>query len=353
MSATALDASGAADDAVLRAVVWPSRFLTLALAIVFALGAEIPGWLQYLPLAASLILFGLPHGAVDHLVVSRLARRWSMAAIVVGYLALAGAYLAVWLVAPVLAFVLFIALTWYHWGQGDLATLVSVTPAGYLRTRVQRGLALMVRGGLPMLVPLLAAPDTYREVADASVGLFRADGASAISWAFDGPARLAAGVAFTILVVVSVAVAWPGPDPALRRQWATYTAETVLLAAYFVVVPPVLAIGIYFCCWHSTRHIARIIETSQEPGTDSGRRRPGPALRWFAREASLPTAGALILLAILAIAVPRPPGGPLAFTGLYLVGLALLTFPHTLVVSWMDLRQGVWRRWTDGRPGPT
>lgn len=353
MRATTVDPSRAVDNAVLRTVVWPSRFLTLALTTLFALGAAIPDWLQYLPLGASLILFGLPHGAVDHLVVSRLSRRWSIGEVVVGYLALAGAYLVLWLVAPVVAFVLFIAMTWYHWGQGDLATLLSVTPTGSLRTNVERGLTLIVRGGLPMLVPLLAAPEIYRDVADASIGVFRAEGASSISWVFDGPVRLAAGAAFAVLVVGSVMVTWPRPDPVHRRQWVVYVTETMLLAAYFLVVPPLLAIGIYFCCWHSTRHIARIIQMNQNPGGASHPLTPGSALLRFAREASLPTAGALMLLAVLATAVPRPPGGALEFIGLYLVGLALLTFPHTLVVTWMDWRQGIWRPSTDGQPGPT
>jgi hypothetical protein len=40
--------------------------------------------------------------------------------------------------------------------------------------------------------------------------------------------------------------------------------------------------------------------------------------------------------------VPRPPGDPTGLLALYLVGIAALTLPHVVVVTWMDRRQGVW-----------
>ena len=50
--------------------------------------------------------------------------------------------------------------------------MLAITRARYLRTRAQRVLTLLVRGGLPMLVPLLAFPEVYRSTALDLVGLF-------------------------------------------------------------------------------------------------------------------------------------------------------------------------------------
>ncbi|WP_189319090.1 hypothetical protein [Halolamina pelagica] len=54
----------------------PIRLLFACLIVVAALGGAVglslPTWARYLPLALSVVLFGLPHGAVDHLVPSRL-----------------------------------------------------------------------------------------------------------------------------------------------------------------------------------------------------------------------------------------------------------------------------------------
>ena len=335
---------------LLRLVIRPSRVVLVAVMVVVALlaliGLSLPLWIQAIPLIASLLLFGLPHGAVDHLVVGWLAgwpMTWrSIGPIVAVYLLLAGSYLALWAAMPVLAFGLFVALTWYHWGQGDLQTLLAVDGPGVLRTNLQRGLTLVVRGGLPMLVPLLVAPGIYRDVMDASTELF-GPGSSGGDWVFDDRTRLVAGFAFAAIVVVTLVVTRPDAEPAHRRAWRMSVADTALLAITFAVVPPVLAIGIYFCCWHATRHIARVILLESPYLTITRSRWVVQALGRFAREAALPTVGALVLLAGLYLVAPAASDGPLGLTGLYLVGLAILTLPHTLVVTWQDVRQGVWR----------
>ena len=227
-------------QALQRLVIRPSRVVLVAVVVVVALlalaGLSIPIWLQAIPLAASLLIFGLPHGAVDHLVVSRLTG-WSIGwrsigPIVAVYLLLAGNYLALWAAIPALAFGLFIAFTWYHWGQGDLQTLLAVDGPGFLSTNRQRGLTLVVRGGLPMLVPLLVAPGIYRDVMAASIDVFRPGGSGGADWVFDDRTRLFAGVAFAAIVVVTLIVTRPDAGPAHRRAWRMSVADTVLLAIW-------------------------------------------------------------------------------------------------------------------------
>ena len=113
MRAKTSDRSLGAQDpcpTVRAAVVWPSRAVVLLSTVAFAAGLAVPGWVQYLPFAASLVLFGLPHGAADHLVPARLAGRAadrrSVLGVVLLYLALSGLCLALWFDAPAAAFVL-------------------------------------------------------------------------------------------------------------------------------------------------------------------------------------------------------------------------------------------------------
>ncbi len=337
MRAKASDRSPGAQDArptVRAAVVWPSRAVVLLLAVAFAAGLTVPGWVQYLPFAASLVLFGLPHGAVDHLVPARLAGRaadWrSVLGVVLLYLALSGLCLALWFAAPAAAFVLFIGVTVFHWGAGELHALVFFGSDDLGRMgRASDVLLLVLRGALPMLVPLLFFPGAYRGVASAAAGLFGAD-AAVLSGAFSPGFRLAVGAALAGVAVLFLLRA-AGDLDGERRALVPVALETLLLFAFFAVVPPVLAVGLYFAFWHAPRHIARLVLLD-----------PVPAPSRFARDAAPLTGLALVLLAALYLAVSGREGNAGSLLAVYLVLISALTLPHAVVVSYMDARQGLW-----------
>jgi Brp/Blh family beta-carotene 15,15'-monooxygenase len=346
VSAEPSDLKRDATPAVRVAVVWPSRLLVLLLTISFAAGLRLPEWAQYTPFAASLVLFGLPHGAADHLVPSRLAGRpanaGSVLVVVLLYLVLSGLCLALWFVSPAAAFVLFICVTAFHWGAGDLHALLffgADGPGGL--GRAGRACLLLLRGSLPMLVPLLFFPDAYERVAADAAGLFGPSPVS--SWPFGTAFRL---TILTVLLVAAVVVfACAVRDRAGRRGvLVPFALESLLLFAFFAVVPPVLAVGLYFALWHAPRHIARLVLL--EPGgyADLASGRPGRALARFARDAAPLTVLALALLVALYFAVPRTARDPGSLLALYLVLVSALTLPHASLVAYMDLRQGVWKK---------
>ena len=65
----------------------------------------------------------------------------------------------------------------------------------------------------------------------------------------------------------------------------------------------------------------------------------------FARDAAPLTLAAVVSLAGLYLVVPGAGASPPALLALYLVLISALTLPHVVVVfSWMDARQGLWRR---------
>jgi Brp/Blh family beta-carotene 15,15'-monooxygenase len=324
----------------------PTWVVHALLVLAFALGLSVPLVVQYLPLAASVLLLGLPHGAVDHLAVARARGERptyrSVAAIGVLYAVLGGLYLGLWFLAPVPAFVLFIAITWTHWGQGDVHALLALEGVTHLRTTGQRLLTAAVRGGLPMLVPLLLGVDQYREVATLLVGRFGVS-ADALSPLFRVETRLLLGVGFALFTLAVLAVGLRRAPGGLEdRGWRRDASETLLLWAFFLAVPPVLAIGVYFCLWHSVRHIARLVSLDPEGRTALRDGDVAGALAGFAREATPLTLVSLAFLVGFYLLVPVRPDSLPETMGLYLVLIAVLTLPHVVVVALMDREEGVW-----------
>lgn len=327
-----------------RIAIFPGWISCLLLIAIYALGFDLPRSAQYVPFALSLPLFGLPHGAIDHLVPGRLSGRGASARSVLGvvvlYAVLASSYLALWFASPGAAFALFIALTWFHWGQGDLFSLRFLVGAKHLRTPLSRAVTVIVRGGLPMLVPLLAFPEVYREVARSMVGIFASGGPDEFAWIWRTDFRIIAGSLFAALALFALA---PGlMRPGDRLSSGIDAAETLLLALYFALVPPVLAIGVYFCLWHSLRHIARLMLLDGKSARTLERGRSAPAFAAFFKDAAPLTVLALAGLLGLYFAVPGVVADSGAILALYLVLISTLTLPHVAVVCFMDLRQRVW-----------
>lgn len=259
------------------------------------------------------------------------------------YLALAGLYTILWFTAPAIAFLFFIVMTWFHWGQGDVYTLVTAIEDTHLRTTWQRGLTLLVRGGLPMLLPLLAFPEVYREVAHLLIQIFGPVEAASLTWAFTPHFRWITGGGFLFITLFNLSSGYYLARTAPQRAaWQMDCFETVVLAFYFSIVPPILAIGLYFCLWHSVRHIIRLILIAPNAEKSLPEISWRQAFRSFIREAASLTVAALLLLTTLYFIVPQTPTDLPGLVALYLVLISALTFPHTLTVCWMDWRQGVW-----------
>ncbi|MFB6205164.1 MAG: Brp/Blh family beta-carotene 15,15'-dioxygenase [Haloglomus sp.] len=346
MAVRGLAVGGRIRETLVAGALVPAWVAHALLVVPFLAGLSVPLWLQYAPLAASVLVLGLPHGAVDHLAVPRVRDRpvttRALAGVGALYGTLGGAYLALWFLAPVPAFLLFIAITWAHWGQGDVYALLALADADHLRTRTQRVATAAVRGGLPMLVPLLSSPAQYRRVARALTGRFGVSAADLMPL-FQVETRIALGGAFAALTLATLGIGLARAEHGVRDAgWRIDAGETVLLWVFFLAVPPILAVGIYFCLWHSTRHIARLVLLDPDAVVGLRGGSLGPALRGFARDAAPLTAVSMLLLGGIYYLVPVRPANLAETVGLYLVLIAVLTLPHVVVVALMDRRQGVW-----------
>ena len=313
----------------------------LALLAWFALAPASAERAAFVPLLVGMVVLGLPHGALDHLVPVRMGVGWgrrpaAMALYLAGYAGLAAAYLALWTVAPVAAFIGFLVATVVHWGQGDVDFLERFLA----RRRAGVGghaAAVVVRGALPIAVPVLAQPDV-------AAGLL-ATAAAATGGAIGSGIDLAAPVVrwgLGLVLAVSLSAYLLG----LRQAWTSWVGRTIdvgevaLLATLFALVPAYLAIGTYFIAWHALRHLARLLLLRDDDARTIERGDLlGPGAR-LARDLVPITLLALGLLAALtAWSGPRIDGVE-GFVALYLVWISALTMPHLTLVAWMDVVQG-------------
>lgn len=331
-------------DHVLAPVTAVLAVMALVCAVLRLSGTPVPMAVQLVPFAVSVLVFGLPHGALDHLVPARLrpgtSTARSVVVVVALYLVVGSATAALWIAAPLLGFAVFVAITWFHWGQGDL--FVDRLLGDGAPGRVGSVLTVLVRGALPMLVPFVAQPGAAVQVVVESAAVVDGGIGRAVL-VVPAAVRIAGAALVLVLVVLHVVVVGRSGGPRWRQ-----VSEDLVLVAFFTVVPPVLAVGLYFTLWHAVRHVLRLELTDPTSARQLHRGRLlAPFLR-FARQAWPITAIAVAMLVVLAVVVRR------VDLGVYLALIAALTTPHTVVVTWMDHVQRTWSRRAPelARPAP-
>lgn len=99
------------------------KFLGVSIGLAYLLffqGNEIYEWICFITI---LISIGIPHGAIDHLLLSPEINKKKLFKFIIKYLAIIVVYLAVWLIFPALALFAFIIMSAYHFGQSHFIKL--------------------------------------------------------------------------------------------------------------------------------------------------------------------------------------------------------------------------------------
>ncbi|MGF1635217.1 MAG: Brp/Blh family beta-carotene 15,15'-dioxygenase [Phycisphaerae bacterium] len=267
--------------------------------------------LQLTLLLAGVALLGMPHGAMDHRVGERVLRplvggAWP-ALFAVGYLGLAGGVVLVWQVAPYTTLVAFLGISAVHFGLGDVE--------GLRGSRTWLGFEAVARGCVPVLLPVAFWPVQVAEL---------------FSWVLP-PGRF---VAHETLAAVAPWLAWPvlagaaavAAVCAARRRWQT-SLEVLTLGVSAYLLPPLAAFTLYFCLWHSARHL---LDLAAWRG-DGDVRRGTPRLL---REAVPMTLLTLAAMAVAAVYLLPGYGIPATLVHVTFVALSALTAPHMLLTAW-------------------
>ena len=315
----------------LLGVPWLATLLTL---VLYVAAPNFVSAHALYPLLLGTVFLALPHGALDHLVPVRSgllwARRpWPFALYLLGYLSLAALYFGLWLLAPQVAFVGFLLLTVLHWGQGD-GRFLELSLGRRRPTRWGALTTLLLRGMLPIALPLLAFPDSAASLYHhAALGLGL--GVSTVN--LKSPWFVGLLLTFTVLVFAFYLINAVRAAPN-STVLAVDLTEIFLLTALFTLVPAYVAVGVYFAFWHSLRHLGRLLLSEQ------GGEGCSPTLMAAVRRLSvdlLPiTLLALALLAGVYLVNAARVVTLEGFVALYLVLISALTVPHAVVVALMD-----------------
>ncbi len=317
-----------------------SLLVFVPLAYLGLLSQNWPIYLQLLPLFLSLFIFGMPHGGADHLLIWGMLRNDSYGRRIISlalYALIALVYVIFWNLLPLAATIFFLGLTIFHWGQGDRYISVRFHNATYLfRSRVLTILHILSRGSIPILVPGYLSNETYRDVIESLV-----NGGSQASyqaqWVSIYPQLFLYIPLGLTLLYVSVNFMYFNGEK--KRPFLIDCMESIFLFAWFLFIPALWAIGCYFLLWHSLRHTLRIllIDTTGNYLLLSKQYFKLNS-RWL-QLTSLMTIIALLGMCIFYSMSLSLRGIELEWLTKALIGISVLTLPHTVVVFWMDRKQ--------------
>lgn len=249
---------------------------------------------ELIVLAALILLLGVPHGALDTI----FARQLYSIHTLLGWACFAGVYIllsflvvGLWLLAPILFLVLFLAISLSHF-SGDPA---AGTPA----------LSRILYGGAIIFLPTLYHGPEVVRLFSFLVGMNAASLLEPWLQIFAWPWLIALAVASIL---------------SLRNNWLT-AVEIISVGLLAALTPPLISFTLFFCAMHSARHILRTLDYS---GCSSP--------RLLLMGALFPMLGVLTASAATWYFF-RSADLDATVIRLIFVGLAALTVPHMVLVE--------------------
>ena len=182
------------------------------------------------------VLIGLPHGAFDGAVAVYLGVGQTIRSLLVfcaGYCLLAAVVILLWMQFPAAMLIAFLLISAVHFGWGDATS----------NNRFGFAIQVAIHGAIPVFGIAVFHADEVRSLfnlisdGSASPALFLAQ---LICW-------LGAG-----LLPVYAVLAWR--DPSMRWRFI----EGIGLVIAMAFLPPLVGFALYFCLFHTARHMAHI-----------------------------------------------------------------------------------------------
>ena len=251
----------------------------------------------WIPLLA-ILLVGIPHGALDAILIRKVSGSRSSIWFYSSYLLLCVAVVAVWFQAPVVSLAFFLLISLWHFGGADAR--------GY---GDDHWLSRLVHGSmipivLPALQPEAVAP-LFRLVALQNETPF-VEWAQILIWPW---------AALLLLKVIRKEIS--------KRE----VLELGGLSLFFWLADPIYSFALYFCGLHSMRHF-------QQSFQFLSRNR-------FGKKETIEFAilsGVPILMILLGGAMLDEAQWLQGLTGSVFIGLAALTVPHMILIDgWVPL----------------
>jgi len=275
----------------------------LALLVLTLAPDVLPLNVQLILLAAMVVVFGLPHGALDPWLAKRAGLARTTREVVVfnvGYLGVAALVVLIWMWLPVFSLAVFLAISAWHF-SGDWASDLSRLP------RVAAGLLLLL---LPIGLHTENVAMLFAHLSGAG-GVQLAHALALPAW------FLTAGIGLLVALALR------------QRRWQA-ALEFVSLLVLAFIAEPLVYFALYFCALHSLRHLAGLFR--EAPPTER------PSL-W--RMTVVYTMATVALAGVLWWLWSDLPSDTLVLK-LVFIGLAAVTVPHMMLMArihFVDLRE--------------
>ena len=223
--------------------------------------ATYAGW----PLVLSLVFVGMPHGAVDFVVNSRLRSAVATKDRIrtfMRYCVILSLSLGAFIFVPKLSLGVFVAVSLVHFGLADARALEN--RSGSRTTRLSVLVAGLVRGTLILASPFAMSPSASWSVFADILAI------AGQTVTLEPPLLLqrTALVACGLAVMVQLGISFFRVRLGTGRTAVTEAVEVATIAAAFFVLDPLFAMGLYVIAWHSWRHmqpLSQIFASQRRP----------------------------------------------------------------------------------------
>ena len=133
-----------------------SKILGIGIALLFILIPNLPIAVQFGVFGVILVLVGIPHGGIDHLIHNPEIRPKGLVHFIIRYLLLMSAYGLLWWLLPVAALIAFLAMSAYHFGQSHFLEQGQLQP--------KEGILYLLKGSFFLSVILFGDWEMTQEI---------------------------------------------------------------------------------------------------------------------------------------------------------------------------------------------
>ncbi|MFM7054770.1 MAG: Brp/Blh family beta-carotene 15,15'-dioxygenase [Bacteroidota bacterium] len=218
------------------------RILTLMIVALSVFTTAFGEQASFVVAIALICLIGIPHGATDHILFFSIAQKMPgdknkiQLRFYATYLGIMGAYGLLWYVSPQLSFLLFILVSFYHFGQENLKSF-------RWKSTYLKYLSFMISGVFLLATPLLADMNSAWPIIKSIMGLtdnifLDAQPCRQLSYAI--------GIIYGTFIIVLMASRNIEANTGMKEL-----INSAILFSLFVSTPLMMGFAVYFSLWHA------------------------------------------------------------------------------------------------------
>lgn len=278
---------------------------------------ELMDSLKYVILGASILLIGIPHGAIDHIISSRIYNLenspFDQLKFYVPYLLLMLLMTLIWISSGILGFIIFAVITIYHFGQADLEHL-NFTPKIKPVLIISRGL---------MILSLIIFSEVHFTfpIIESLTGLQIPKKTWLSTYGFE----LGIILALQHPLLLLVRTFQLGKEQ--KNAWWYPVLDSLLIVLIFLLNDPIIGFALYFALWHSLGHVLEMKAFFKDIGESFS------PIKFY--KLAFPFTMISLAGLWLIYKIKQAMGIEEQMIALLLVLISVLTLPHVLVVQKM------------------